>query len=142
MHAQLRRRGGVGGIGLLILLAMILPLAVQELAMLFTAEQVRPYRVIAAIGSSLLILHAFLTQFPPFQPIAASTLAFIIVFIMLAAALRRAMRKQTQDAIVAHGRHRAGDALPRRARVVPDGAARQASPDATPAAFTARRGSS
>jgi phosphatidate cytidylyltransferase len=48
----------------------------------------------------LLILHAFLTQFPPFQKIAASTLAFIIVFIMLFAALRRAWARQTQEAIL------------------------------------------
>src|SRR5207249_3597488 len=67
---------------------------------LFTAERIRPYRIIAALGSTLLILHAFLTQFPPFQPIAASTLAFIIVFIMLLAALRRAWVKETQEAIL------------------------------------------
>src|SRR5687767_12452369 len=72
---------GVGGIGILILLAIVLPLATQELAILFTAERVRPYRFIAAAGSSALILHAFLTQFPRFQPIAASSLAFIICFI-------------------------------------------------------------
>jgi phosphatidate cytidylyltransferase len=93
-------RGGVGGIGLMVLLAIIMPLAVQEISVLFTAERITPYRFIAAAGSSLLILHAFLTQFPPFQPIAASTLAFIIVFIMLFAALRRAWMKQTQDAIL------------------------------------------
>src|SRR5438552_5368293 len=93
-------RGGIGGVGILILLAIILPIATQELATLFTAERVRPYRLIAATGSSLLILHAFLTQFPPFRLIAASAFAFIIVFIMLAAALRRALVKQTQLAIV------------------------------------------
>lgn len=98
---------GIGGVGILILLAIILPLAVREIALLFTAERVRPYRLIAAAGSSLLILHAFLTQFPPFKPIAASTLAFIVVFIMLLAALRRAMEKQTQEAIV----HMAGTVL-------------------------------
>jgi len=100
-------RGGVGGIGLLVLLAIILPLAVSEIAVLFTAERVRPYRFIAAAGSWALICHAFLTQFPPFQKIAASTMAFIIVFIMLFAALRRAIMKQTQDAIV----HMAGTVL-------------------------------
>jgi phosphatidate cytidylyltransferase len=92
-------RGGIGGIGILVLLAIISPLAVDELATLFAAEQVRPYRGLAAIGSSLLILHAFLTQFPPFQAIAASSFAFIIVFIMLLAALRRAWSRQTQKAI-------------------------------------------
>ena len=90
---------GVGGIGLLILLAIILPLATTELATLFAAERVRPYRLIAAVGSGALMLHAFLTQFPPFQAVAASTLAFIIVFIPLLAALRRAWVKQTQEAI-------------------------------------------
>src|SRR5215211_6520652 len=88
---------GVGGIGLLVLLALIMPIAVQEIAVLFTAERIRPYRLFAAIGSSLLIVHAFLTQFPPFQKIAASSLAFVIVFIMLAAALRRAWIKETQE---------------------------------------------
>jgi phosphatidate cytidylyltransferase len=91
---------GIGGIGILLLLGMMIPLATQEMAILFTAERVRPYRIIAGIGSSALILHAFLTQFPPFQPVAASSLAFIIVFIMLAAALRRAWGRQTHDAIV------------------------------------------
>jgi phosphatidate cytidylyltransferase len=100
-------RGGIGGIGLLVLLAIILPLATQEIGTLFTAERIRPYRLISATGSFLLILHAFLTQFPPFQHIAASVLAFIIVFIMLSAALRRAMEKQTHEAIV----HMAGTVL-------------------------------
>src|ERR1041384_8192291 len=92
-------RGGMGGIGLLGLLAIILPPATDELATLLAAERVRPYRFIAACGSSLLLLHAFLTQFPPFQPVAASSLAFIIVFIMLLAALRRAWVRETQEAI-------------------------------------------
>jgi phosphatidate cytidylyltransferase len=78
----------------------VLPLATHELTVLFTAERIRPYRFIAAAGSALIILHAFLTQFPPFQKIAASTLAFIIVFIMLSAALRRAWKRQTQEAIL------------------------------------------
>ena len=42
-----------------------------------------------------------MTQFPPFQPIATSVLAFIIVSIPLLAALRRASRQQTQEAITA-----------------------------------------
>ena len=92
--------GGVGGIGILMLLAIVLPLATREVAVLFTAERIRPYRFISIVGSTLLTLHAFLTQFPPFQPIAASSLAFIIVFIMLFAALRRAWIRQTQDAIL------------------------------------------
>ena len=100
MQTRFGGRGGVGGLGLLVLLAIILPLAVREIAVLFTAERIRPYRFIAAAGSSLLILHAFLTQFPPFQPIAASCLAFIIVFIMLFAALRRAWVREPQEAIL------------------------------------------
>jgi phosphatidate cytidylyltransferase len=94
-------RGGIGGIGLLVLLMIILPLATTELATLFTAEHVRPFRTIAAFGSGALIVHAFLTQFPPFQRIATSVLAFIIVSIPLLAALRRASRQQTQEAITA-----------------------------------------
>jgi phosphatidate cytidylyltransferase len=106
-YADAGVRGGVGGVGLIILLTIILPVATAELATLFAAERVRPYRFISAGGSFLLILHGFLTQFPPFQPIAASSLAFIIVFIMLFAALRRAWKRQTQDAIV----HMAGTVL-------------------------------
>jgi phosphatidate cytidylyltransferase len=99
--------GGVGGVGLLILLAIILPIAVRELATLFTAERIKPYRFIASLGSAALIVHAFLTQFPFFRPIAASTFAFIVVFIMLGAALQRAWQKQTQEAIT----HMAGTVL-------------------------------
>jgi phosphatidate cytidylyltransferase len=91
---------GVCGIGLLVLLLLVVPLATIEIATLFAAEQVRPYRVISAFGSGALILHAFCSQFPPFQRIAASTLAFIIVFVMLFSALRRAWGKQTQEAIL------------------------------------------
>jgi phosphatidate cytidylyltransferase len=94
-------RHGIGGVGILLLLVIILPSATTELATLFAAERVRPFRFISAVGSGALIVHAFLTQFPPFQPVAASTLAFIIVSIPLLAALRRAWVKQTQDAITA-----------------------------------------
>lgn len=98
---------GVGGVGLLILLLLVLPLATMELAALFTAERIRPYSLIAVAGSWSLVFHAFLTQFPRFQPIAASTLAFIIVLVMLLAALRRAWSKQTHEAIT----HMAGTVL-------------------------------
>jgi phosphatidate cytidylyltransferase len=98
---------GVGGVGLLVLLLLVLPLATVELTALFTAESVRPYSLIAVAGSWSLVVHAFLTQFPFFQPIAASTLAFIIVLVMLLAALRRAWSKQTQEAIT----HMAGTVL-------------------------------
>jgi phosphatidate cytidylyltransferase len=90
---------GIGGIGLVILLLIITPTATTELATLFTAERVRPYRALSAGGSGLLILHAFATQFDRFRPVAASSLAFIIVFVMLAAALMRALDKQTEGAI-------------------------------------------
>jgi phosphatidate cytidylyltransferase len=98
---------GIGGAGLLILLLGILPLATYELAQLFAAEKVKPYRVISSAGSGLLILHAFCTQFADFRPYATSTLAFIIVFVMLLAALLRAIDKQTQEAI----HHMAGTVL-------------------------------
>jgi phosphatidate cytidylyltransferase len=93
-------RPGVGGLGILIILGVVLPLAVRELATLFAAEKVRPYPVIAAAGSGALVVHAFLTQFPFFKPVAASTLAFIVAFIPLLAALRRAMDRKTDEAIV------------------------------------------
>jgi phosphatidate cytidylyltransferase len=91
---------GLAGLGLLALLLIILPGAAIELARLFTAEHVRPYRVITIAGCAALLIHAFATQFPRFREIAASTLVFILVFVMLGAALVRAMEKQTQDAIV------------------------------------------
>jgi phosphatidate cytidylyltransferase len=100
-------RHGVGGVGLVAGLSAILPLAVVELARLFTAENIRPYRFIAGTACTFLVLHAFLTQFPAFKIIAASSLAFIIVFVMLFAALRRAMSRQPTDAIV----HMAGTVL-------------------------------
>jgi phosphatidate cytidylyltransferase len=89
----------IGGVGLVILLLIILPTATAEIGTLFTAERVRPYRSLSAVGSGLLVLHAFATQFEKFRPIAASTMAFIIVFVMLAAALLRALDRQTEDAI-------------------------------------------
>jgi phosphatidate cytidylyltransferase len=107
VHWNQYRERGVAGVGLLVLLLIVLPVATTELATLFTAERVRPYRLISALGSGLLVIHAFATQFPKFQAIAASTLAFIIVFVMLFAALRRAWGKQTQDAIL----HMAGTVL-------------------------------
>jgi phosphatidate cytidylyltransferase len=98
--ADVAMQSGVGGLGLLIILSIVLPLAVRELATLFAAEKVRPYPLIAALGSGALVVHAFLTQFPPFKVVAASALALIVVFIPLLAALRRAWDKQTQEAIV------------------------------------------
>jgi phosphatidate cytidylyltransferase len=103
------RNLGVAGVGLLTLMLLVLPSATMELAKLFAVDNVgiRPYRAIAAVGSGALVVHAFCTQFQRFQPIAASTLVFIIVFTMLAAALRRALGRQTKDAIV----HMAGTVL-------------------------------
>lgn len=91
---------GVGGLGIMAILLLLLPSAVTELSALFTAERIRPYISIASLGCGALALHAFFTQWPVFQPIAASCLAFIIVFVMLMAALRRALEKQTEEAIV------------------------------------------
>lgn len=98
---------GVGGVGLLVLLVIILPLATIELANLFAAERIKPYRFIAAVGSGALVCHAFLSQFERFKAYSASSLAFIIVFVMLFAALRRAWMKETQEAI----HHMAGTVL-------------------------------
>jgi phosphatidate cytidylyltransferase len=96
---RVQTKWNVGGVGILILLLLALPLAINELAYLFTAERIRPYKTIAISGSAMIILHAFFTQFKPFEPYGASTLAFTIVFVMLLAALRRAMRMQTEEAI-------------------------------------------
>jgi phosphatidate cytidylyltransferase len=90
---------GLAGAGVFILLVILMPLATTELARLFTVEHVQPYRFLAAMGSGLLVLHAFLTQFPWFQRISTSTLAFIIVLTMIFAALRRAGAGHTQEAI-------------------------------------------
>jgi phosphatidate cytidylyltransferase len=98
---------GIGGLGIVVLLLIILPIATIELATLFAAERVRPHRFISMAGSGMLVLHAFATQFDVFKPIATSTLAFIIVFVMLFAALQRALLKQTQEAIT----HMAGTML-------------------------------
>jgi CDP-diglyceride synthetase len=91
---------GVAGTGLLVLLLLVLPAATTELAVLFTAERVGPYPVISAIGSGALAVHAFCMQFPRFREVATSSLAFVIVFVMIAAALRRAWDRQTHEAIV------------------------------------------
>lgn len=93
------RPDGVGGVGLLGLLLAVMPLATYELAALFAAERIRPYRLLANLGCALLLGHAFATQFQTFKPIAASTLAFIVVFVMLLAAAQRAWSRQTSEAI-------------------------------------------
>ncbi|HEX2972252.1 MAG TPA: phosphatidate cytidylyltransferase [Tepidisphaeraceae bacterium] len=103
----LPRTQGMAGVGLLTLLLIVLPIATHELATLFAAERITPYRFIAVAGSWSLAIHAFLTQFPTFQPISASSLAFIIVFVMIFAALRRAIGRQSQQAIA----HMAGTVL-------------------------------
>ena len=100
MHSRYGVGYGVGGVGLMAILLLMLPVACAELAALFTAEHIRPYQFITVIGAGALAFHAFLTQWPAFQTIAASCLAFIIVFVMLLAALRRAWDKKTDEAIV------------------------------------------
>jgi phosphatidate cytidylyltransferase len=100
-------RHGLGGVGIFLLLLLVLPQGTQELATLFSAERVRPYRFLAATGSGLLILHAFLTQFKWFQPIAASAFAFALVLVMIFAAVRRVWGRHTHEAIT----HMAGTVL-------------------------------
>jgi phosphatidate cytidylyltransferase len=99
--------GGLAGVGVAGLLLVVLPLGVFELARLFAAEHVRPFRALAVAGCTAMIVHAFLTQFSWFKPIAASSLAFIVCLVMLLAALKRAMQKQSQEAIT----HMAGTVL-------------------------------
>ena len=106
MFASLDGRG-VKGVGLVLILLAIAPPAVMELARLFAAVQVRPYRLIASVGCSVLVLHAFAMQFPRFERISTSTLAFIMVFVMFFAALRRARLRQAHKAI----HHMAGTVL-------------------------------
>jgi phosphatidate cytidylyltransferase len=106
-YLQPREGYGIAGVGLTVLLFLLMPLAVTEIARLLTAEHVRPYRFIAAFGCGLLTLHAFLTQFAWFQHIAASTLAFIIVLTMIFAGLRRASLQEAHEAIT----HMAGTVL-------------------------------
>jgi phosphatidate cytidylyltransferase len=101
------RNSHIAGVGLLILMIVLLPLATAEVGHLFVAEQIRPYRFLAGLGSGLLAIHAFMTQFPWFQHIAASTLAFIIVFTMILAAIRRAIARKSEEAIT----HMAGTVL-------------------------------
>src|SRR5687767_5741115 len=60
---------GIAGLGLLALLWLILPPATIELATLFAAERVKPYRFIASVGSTLLVTHAWAVQFPAFQKV-------------------------------------------------------------------------
>src|SRR5882724_6536345 len=62
MEAHFGVKYGIGGAGLMIVLLLMLPAATVELAYLFTAEHVRPYRSLSSIGSGALALHAFLTQ--------------------------------------------------------------------------------
>ena len=107
LDAWVQDRTGYRGVGLLIILMLILPPATVELAALFAAERIRPYRILSATGAGLLAIHAFCMQFEHFRTISASSMAFIIVFVMLFAALQRAWMKQTHDAIV----HMAGTVL-------------------------------
>jgi phosphatidate cytidylyltransferase len=106
-YLQPKQGFGIAGAGVAAMLILLMPLAVTEFAKLLTAERVRPYRGIAVIGCGMLTLHAFLTQFAWFQPIAASTLAFIIVLTMILAGLRRASLQQAHEAIT----HMAGTVL-------------------------------
>ncbi|MFT3786678.1 MAG: phosphatidate cytidylyltransferase [Tepidisphaeraceae bacterium] len=99
--------GGLRGVGVTLLLLLLLPLAVRELATLFAAKRVKPFRLITSLGCALLVLHAFFTQFAFFQRISTSLFVFIVTGAMIVAALQRALAKQSQDAIV----HMAGTVL-------------------------------
>lgn len=92
-------RTGYKGVGIAALLIIVLPLGVLEITNLFTPKHATPFRSIAIPATAALLLHGFLTQFPKFQHIAASTFAFIIVGTMFFAALRLAAIKQINDAI-------------------------------------------
>lgn len=106
-HLRSGEAVGIGGVGVLLILLIALPMAVREVATLFAAEKVQPYKLIAAFGSGALLLHAFCTQFVKFQRVSTTALALIVVMTMLMAALRRAMAKQTAEAIT----HMAGTVL-------------------------------
>jgi phosphatidate cytidylyltransferase len=99
--------GGIGGVGILLLLWIVLPLSAIELARMFKAEQVRPSLAISILATTLLTLHGFLTQFDSFKPISTSTLAGVFAAVMITAALRMAWMRQTQEAI----HHMAGTLL-------------------------------
>lgn len=99
--------GGIGGVGILLLLWIVLPLSAIELARMFKAEQIRPSLAISILATTLLTLHGFLTQFDSFKPISTSTLAGVFAAVMITAALRMAWMRQTQEAI----HHMAGTLL-------------------------------
>ena len=90
----------IKGVGVFIVLALLVPLANLELARLFTAENVTPFKTIAALGGGLIVVHAFATQFDSFRPIAATTLALIMCGVPLAAALRKVAARETEQAIL------------------------------------------
>ncbi|HQY88547.1 MAG TPA: phosphatidate cytidylyltransferase [Tepidisphaeraceae bacterium] len=92
---------GIAGAGIALVLMLVVIPATREIARLFTAKNVQPFRTIAILGTACLLLHAFCTQFEAFRPIAASTLAFIIVFVMLLAAFERALAKDPHESITA-----------------------------------------
>ena len=96
----IEHRGGPKGAGLLAVLVVMLPLGTFELARLFAAENVRPFRVIAGVAGGLLLVHGFAMQFESFRDIAASAMALVIVGVPLAAALAKVAAKQTDQAIV------------------------------------------
>ena len=91
---------GVKGLGVLALLLLVVPLANVELATLFTARNASPFKLIASLGGIAIVVHAFLTQFAGFKPIAASTLAFIMAAVPLASALRKVFFRETEQAIL------------------------------------------
>lgn len=90
---------GVKGIGILALLLFILPLGAFELASLIANKQARPYRFIVNFSIALLLIHAFCTQWPKFEEVGASTLAFVVVGVVFFAAMRLALHRRIEDSI-------------------------------------------
>ena len=91
---------GVHGVGIVVILLVTLPLGVVELAPLLAARQVKPYRIIAAVGVVGLIVHAFATQFPAFAVYATPAVVLLVVLTMVGSALRIALGRTTDLAIV------------------------------------------
>lgn len=90
---------GYKGIGIFFLLMVVLPIGAFELATLFAHKNSKPYRFISIAAIFSLLTHAFLSQFPRFEAVGSSSLAFIIMGTMFFAALRLAVVRQIENAI-------------------------------------------
>jgi hypothetical protein len=99
------------GIGLLVLLLLVVPLATIEIATLFAAEHGAAVPPVFALrfrcrADPARVLHASSRRSSASR---ASTLAFIIVFVMLFSALLRAWGKADAGGDPAHGRNASVD---------------------------------